>query len=150
MGRRAARIKVLQTLFAIDLGQMDPEQAVMDIAGDISPATEIDFIRQLVLGTRNAVRELDAIITEYAVGWRLERMAAVDRNVLRMALYEMLYCRKLPISIIINEAVELAKVFNGEKAGKFVNALLDGAYKNMKFDEHSGCINANSPGNEEA
>ncbi|NLW07960.1 MAG: transcription antitermination factor NusB [Clostridia bacterium] len=125
MSRRAARTKALQVLFAIDLGRMDPHQALIDIGTGDLPDQERDFMRQLVLGTVAALAELDAIISKYAVGWRLERLAAVDRNILRLALYEMLYCPDIPSNITINEAIELAKNFNNEEAGKFINGLLD-------------------------
>lgn len=133
LSRRAARTKALQALFAIDLGRMSAERAIEDVAGNDLPAQQAGFIRQLVLGTVAALQELDAIISKYAVGWRLERMAAVDRNILRLALYEMLYCPDIPSSITINEAIELAKTFNDEEAGRFVNALLDNARKDMEL-----------------
>lgn len=112
---------------------MSAERAIEDVAGNDLPAQQAGFIRQLVLGTVAALQELDAIISKYAVGWRLERMAAVDRNILRLALYEMLYCPDIPSSITINEAIELAKTFNDEEAGRFVNALLDNARKDMEL-----------------
>lgn len=78
---------------------------------------------------------IDAIIRKYAVGWRLERLAAVDRNILRMALYEMQYHRETPVRVVINEAIELAKNFNNEEAGRFVNGLLDNARKDLGLSE---------------
>ncbi|WP_406676335.1 transcription antitermination factor NusB [Moorella sp. ACPs] len=132
MSRRAARTKALQALFAIDLGRMVPERAVEEVLAEeqLSPQAAA-FARDLVMGTVTARQELDAIISKYAVGWRLERLAAVDRNILRMALYEMKYYPDTPVSVIINEAIELAKTFNNEEAGKFVNGLLDSARKEL-------------------
>jgi len=112
---------------------MNAERAVEDVAGNDLSAQQAGFIRQLVLGTVAAVRELDAIISKYAVGWRLERMAVVDRNILRLALYEMLYCPDIHSSITINEAIELAKTFNDEEAGRFVNGLLDNVRKDIEL-----------------
>jgi N utilization substance protein B len=137
LSRRAARTKALQALFAIDLGRMDPQQAVIEIATADLPAQEAGFVRQLVLGTTAVTSELDAIINKYAVGWRLERMAAVDRNILRLALYEMLYCPEIPSNITINEAIELAKIYSDEEAGKFINGLLDSARKDEEIKRHS-------------
>ncbi|CEP66074.1 NusB antitermination factor [Moorella glycerini] len=132
MSRRAARAKALQALFAVDLGRMAPERAVKEVLAEEQLSLQAaDFARQLVMGTVTARRELDAIISRYAVGWRLERLAAVDRNILRMALYEMKYCPDTPVSVIINEAIELAKTFNDEEAGRFVNGLLDTARKEL-------------------
>jgi len=132
LSRRAARTKALQALFAIDLGRMAPERAVEEVLAEeqLSPQAAA-FVRELVMGTVTARQELDAIISKYAVGWRLERLAAVDRNILRMALYEMKYYPDTPVSVIINEAIELAKTFNNEEAGKFVNGLLDSARKEL-------------------
>ncbi|QGP94075.1 Transcription antitermination protein NusB [Neomoorella glycerini] len=132
MSRRAARAKALQALFAVDLGRMAPERAVEEVLADEQLSLQAAaFARQLVMGTVTARQELDAIISRYAVGWRLERLAAVDRNILRMALYEMKYCPDTPVSVIINEAIELAKTFNDEEAGRFVNGLLDTARKEL-------------------
>ena len=134
MSRRAARTAALQALFAIDVGRMDPAKAIEDMVteGRLSPAAA-DFARQLVQGTVAAREELDALISKYAVGWRLERLAAVDRNILRMALWEMQSFPKNPDSVIINEAIELAKAFNDEEAGKFVNGLLDSARRGARL-----------------
>ncbi|KYH31658.1 transcription antitermination factor NusB [Neomoorella mulderi] len=132
MSRRAARAKALQALFAVDLGRMAPERAVEEVLAEEQLSLQAAaFARQLVMGTVTARQELDAIISRYAVGWRLERLAAVDRNILRMALYEMKYCPDTPVSVIINEAIELAKTFNDEEAGRFVNGLLDTARKEL-------------------
>ncbi|MBE3573123.1 MAG: transcription antitermination factor NusB [Moorella humiferrea] len=132
MQRREARTKALQALFAVDVGRMMPEQALEEVLaeGELAPGAE-DFARDLVFGTIKAREEVDAIINKYAIGWRLERLAAVDRNILRMALYEMKHHPETPVSVIINEAIELAKTFNDEEAGKFVNGLLDSARKEL-------------------
>lgn len=132
MQRRLARTKALQALFAVDVGRMMPEQALAEVLvpGELASGAE-DFVRELVFGTVKDRDEIDAIISKYAVGWRLERLAAVDRNILRMALYEMKHHPETPISVIINEAIELAKTFNDDEAGKFVNGLLDSARKEL-------------------
>lgn len=124
----------MQALFAIDLGRMDPQQAVTDIGVDDLPAHEAVFAQQLVLGTTAVTAELDAIINKYAVGWRLERLAAVDRNILRLALYEMLNCPDIPSSITINEAIEMAKIYSDEEAGKFINGLLDNVRRDREIE----------------
>ncbi|MDN5344267.1 MAG: transcription antitermination protein NusB [Clostridia bacterium] len=132
MSRRAARVKALQALFAIDLGNMPPVRAVDEVLGEgrLSPPA-LTFARQLVQGTVASLQEMDNLINKYATGWRLERLAAVDRNILRMALFEMKAFPETPASVVINEAIELAKTFNDEEAGKFVNGLLDSARKEL-------------------
>lgn len=144
MIRRSARARALQALFAIDVGHTSPALALEQVLGEseLPPRAEV-FTRELVEGTLARREELDAIISRYATGWRLERLAAVDRNILRMALYELQYHRETPVGVVINEAIELAKSFNNEEAGKFVNGLLDNARKDLGLGEeleygHSG------------
>ncbi len=76
-------------------------------------------------GVASHLEELDALIVRYSEHWRLERMAAVDRNLLRLAAYELLYQPKIPSKVVINEAVELAKRYGAEDSGAFVNGILD-------------------------
>ena len=83
------------------------------------------YLLQLVLGVDTHLEELDALIARYSEHWRLERMAAVDRNLLRLAAYELLYVPKIPPKVVINEAVELAKLYGTEVSGAFVNGILD-------------------------
>ena len=83
------------------------------------------YLLQLVLGVDTHLEELDALIARYSEHWRLERMAAVDRNLLRLAAYELLYEPKIPPKVVINEAVELAKLYGTEDSGAFVNGILD-------------------------
>jgi N utilization substance protein B len=84
-----------------------------------------DYLRQLVVGVGSHLQELDALIVRYSEHWRLERMVAVDRNLLRLAVYELLYQPDIPAKVVINEAVELAKRYGTEASGAFVNGLLD-------------------------
>lgn len=83
------------------------------------------YLLQLVEGVAAHLEELDALIVRYSEHWRLERMAAVDRNLLRLAAYELLYEPKIPPKVVINEAVELAKLYGTEVSGAFVNGILD-------------------------
>lgn len=129
-----ARTRALQALFAVDLGGMNPDSAVENLVDGEKRLTpgDISFLRSLVLGTASSLECIDVLIKENAVGWRLERMAVVDRNILRMALYEMLNYNDTPVNVIINEAVELAKKFGEEESGKFVNGVLDNASKTIR------------------
>jgi len=83
------------------------------------------YLTALVLGVASHQPELDALIVRYSEHWRLERMGAVDRNLLRLATYELVYELDIPPKVVINEAVELAKKFGTEASGAFVNGLLD-------------------------
>ena len=91
------------------------------------------FAQGLVKGTIDNREQVDALIREQADNWRLERMPPVDRNVLRLAVFEMLYETDTPKLVIVDEAIELAKKFGSEQSGRFVNGLLDGLLKQHTF-----------------
>ena len=84
------------------------------------------YARKLVEGTVGHGEEIDGVIRQHAENWRLERMPTIDRNILRVAVYEMLYEKNVPRVVIVDEAIELAKKFGAENSGRFVNGLLDG------------------------
>lgn len=87
----------------------------------------------LVQGTRERLEEIDGLIRAQAENWRLERMPPVDRNILRLAVYELLHEPDVPQLVVVDEAVELAKRFGSEQSGRFVNGLLDGLIKRHAF-----------------
>ncbi len=84
-----------------------------------------DFSEMLVRGTLKHVNEINEIVTKYARNWEMNRMAVVDRNILRFATYELVFCEDIPPNVTINEAVNIAKKFSQEDSGKFVNGVLD-------------------------
>lgn len=92
-----------------------------------------DYARTLVEGTLARASEIDALIRSQTENWRLERMPAVDRNILRLAVYEMLSEPDVPKLVVIDEAVELAKKFGSDQTSRFVNGLLDGLLKSQAF-----------------
>lgn len=92
-----------------------------------------DHAATLVGGTRERLEEIDSLIRAQAENWRLERMPPVDRNILRLAVYELLYESDVPQLVVVDEAVELAKRFGSEQSGRFVNGLLDGLIKRHAF-----------------
>jgi N utilization substance protein B len=91
------------------------------------------FAQELVQGTLDNREKIDEMIRSQADNWRLERMPAVDRNVLRLAIYEMLFETDTPKLVVVDEAIELAKKFGSEQSGRFVNGLLDGLLKQHTF-----------------
>ena len=123
--RRKARVVALQTLYEIDSVGHDPLR-VLDRLMDESglPASAREFARDLVDGVVENREELDRIITEYAPSWPISQIAEVDRNVLRLAIYELMFSREAPPKAAINEAVELARAFGSESSRKFVNGVL--------------------------
>lgn len=92
-----------------------------------------DYARTLVEGTLEHLQEIDELIRRQAEHWRLERMPAVDRNILRLAIYEFLYETDVPKLVILDEAIELAKEFGTEQSGRFVNGVLDGILKTQSL-----------------
>ncbi|HSF42565.1 MAG TPA: transcription antitermination factor NusB [Thermoanaerobaculia bacterium] len=91
------------------------------------------YAQDLVRGTVEHLEKIDDMIRAQADNWRLERMPAVDRNILRLAIYEMLHERETPKLVVMDEAIELAKKFGSEQSGRFVNGLLDGLLKQHTF-----------------
>jgi N utilization substance protein B len=88
---------------------------------DATPA----YLLELVSGVTSHLEELDVFIVRYSEHWRLERMTIVDRNLLRLAIYELLYQPRIPVKVVINEAVEMAKRYGSEASGGFINGILD-------------------------
>jgi N utilization substance protein B len=125
MSRRQARELALQILFQIDLGQAPPETAFQYTIQEKDLDQEsIEFIRRIVFGTLQNLKILDKAIASVSRDWDLGRMAAVDRNIMRMALFEIFYCEDIPGSVSLNEAIELAKIFGTDDSGRFVNGVL--------------------------
>ena len=125
----------MQVLYQIDITSDNP-QAVLDNywAGNKQPQEVRDFSVNIVKGTCQRKDEIDKLITKYAENWTISRMAVVDRNILRMAVYELLHCPDIPPKVCINEAIELAKEFGDSQSGKFVNGILDRIHKEAKKD----------------
>ena len=126
--RRRAREVALMLLFALDMGGHSPEDVLAGIGVYALSEENQAFVTSLVKGAWDAREDLDAQIGRYAREWALERLAAVDRAVLRLALYEM-RTTQTPTNIIMNEAIELVKKFSTEESGSFVNGILDSYYR---------------------
>ncbi len=124
--RRKARELALQILFQLDSGQENLKEAVETFWFLHRHPREIkDFANRLVKGAQGNLKAIDQKIAHYAEHWEIKRMPTVDRNILRLGAYEILYCPDIPVKVSLNEAVELAKKFSTEKSSQFVNALLD-------------------------
>ncbi len=123
--RHEARITALQALFEIDTATHATDEVLGRYLGNsqMPPATR-QFIESLVRGVMAERERLDAIIGKNAPTWPVPQLPAVDRTVLRMALWELLIERDVPVKAAINEAVELAKRFGGDNSGRFVNGVL--------------------------
>lgn len=130
--RRKGRELALQMLFQWEMGEHTPEHVVSTFLVPQSlDATLESFARGLFEGAVKEVEELDRSLRSRAEHWRPERMAAVDRNVIRLALYELLHYPQTPPAVVINEALEIARRFSGEGSVEFVNGVLDGIRKTL-------------------
>ncbi len=135
--RHLSRSVVLQTLFEWDLRALPAPaacEALVRNAGEFAPAAgDLPFMEELLKGTVERQHDLDLVITKAAPEWPLERIAPVDRNTLRLGLYELLFSdrSKVPAKVAINEAIELAKTFGSENSGRFVNGVLGAVYKEL-------------------
>ena len=126
MSRRAAREIAFKTIFQVEQGRNDSEPTLSILLSDSGLSWQSAlFARELVSGTLEKQQEIDQTIIPYLQNWRLERLAAVDRSVLRLAAFELLYRTDIPPAVAINEAIELCKAFSGEESAKFVNGVLD-------------------------
>jgi transcription antitermination protein NusB len=123
--RRQARVRALQALYEIDSAGHDVSQ-VLGWQMEDKPLEEESevFMRELVDGVLSNKGEIDGIIEVYAPAWPVVQMALIDRNILRLAIFEILFNNKVPVKVAINEAVELAKVFGGDNTPKFINGVL--------------------------
>lgn len=124
--RRAGRAEALQALYAVDIGQRDPGEAIQEVVPENCATGHRLFVRELVLGTLGFASQADEIISPVLQAWTLERLPAIDRLILRMATYELREgTAGTPPAVAINEAVELAKTFSTEDSGRFVNGVLN-------------------------
>ncbi len=136
--RHEARLWAVQFLFQRDFNHDDLDQSLSDFWRDRKCGAKArSFAEQLIRGVEEHRAELDRRIQEYAENWDLKRMGAVDRNAMRVALYEMLYCPDIPPVVSINEAVEIAKELSSRDSGKFVNGILDRALRDVNRPQRS-------------
>jgi len=137
---RRAREAALQMLYQWEIGRASAPEAIATYWPAHDPDETLDeplrqFANGLVRGTIARVTQIDAILTTHAQNWRVERMAAIDRLVLRLAVYELLAEPDTPAKVVINEAIELVRSYTGDEAVGFVNGILDAARKELRPGE---------------
>jgi N utilization substance protein B len=124
MKRRRAREYALQILYECEFSGTEPDYGRF-FEGRTEENEVVEFARGIVSGTLEHLAEIDSIIRETAEHWVLERMAAVDRNILRAAAYELIYDKDVPPAVAINEALEIAKKYSTAESASFINGILD-------------------------
>jgi len=123
--RHKARMLALQALYEIDSVARQPDTAIDRLLSEADLSGEIkEFSRALVSGTMKNKEKIDRNIKKYAPAYPVEQLAIIDRNILRLAIFEILFDNKVPVKVAVNEAVELAKTFGSEKSAKFINGVL--------------------------
>ena len=123
--RRKARVRVLQALYEIDTVTRDATEVVeRRLSEDNFSEENRAFTHELVNGVMKNKEEIDRNIRKFAPQWPLEQLSTIDRNILRLAIFEILFDNKVPVKVAVSEAVELAKSYGSDSSGKFVNGVL--------------------------
>ncbi|HNY10486.1 MAG TPA: transcription antitermination factor NusB [Candidatus Wallbacteria bacterium] len=128
MGRRRdARVLALTFMYQYDLGVYDKIEDIIHytLFMDEYEVDVVNYASELAIGVVKKIEDVDAVISQSADNWSINRMATIDRNILRISIFEMMFEEDVPKNVTINEAVEMAKTFSTEKSGEFVNGILD-------------------------
>ena len=124
--RRQARELAMQALFYMDMQNKVSLPMLENFCSNFPPSKKAQpFFLKLVNGVLAERCEIDALIEKFSKNWKISRMACVDRNVMRIAVYELLYCDDIPAKVSINEAVDVGKKFGTEESGAFINGIMD-------------------------
>ena len=125
--RTKARERAVQALYQIDVAATDLDEALSRFWKSFEPVERevMDLAEALVRGVAEHRRQIVDAIEEFSTNWRLDRMARVDRNILRLAVHELVHRPEVPVKVVINEAIELGKKYGSESSGAFINGVLD-------------------------
>ena len=141
--RRRARELAMQALFYMDITENCSVELVERFCQNFSPSPKaMPFFLELVNGVLAAKPEIDALIERFSENWKIHRMSLVDRNIMRIAVYELLYCTDIPPKVSINEAVDVGKKYGSEESGAFINGIIDNI--RMAMDRGEICAEAES------
>lgn len=125
MSRRLARQVAFQTLFQIDLAKGEVENVLEQRLGDVSLSLENqEYVKRAVRGVVEQISALDTQIGAVSLDWEVHRLGFIERNILRLAIYEIVFIDEIPTGVSVNEAVELAKEFGDDESPRFINGLL--------------------------
>jgi N utilization substance protein B len=128
--RRKSREAALQALFFIEMNPFNSNELSLDVFSENFPVKEGSqpYFSRLVHGVEEQKEAIDNLIKDNAENWRIERMSGVDRNILRIAVFELVYCSDIPPRVAINEAIDLGKQYGTEESGAFINGILDSIF----------------------
>ncbi len=120
----------MQALFCMDTLKNESDELLEGLSGMLELAPDINrFYMTLIKGVIDNKSQLDQLIEQFSSNWKISRMGCVDRNILRIAAFEILYCHDIPPIVSINEAVDIGKLYGTEESGSFINGILDGIYQ---------------------
>ena len=124
--RRKARERALQALFFVDMCGYDASEALENFCAHFNPpALILPFFLKLTNGVVGSKADIDNLVRQFSQHWKIHRMSCVDRNIIRIAVFEMLCCEDIPAKVSINEAIEIGKKYGTEESGSFINGILD-------------------------
>ena len=139
--RHLLRTVVMQTLYEWDFYKKDSKRIDDFIKQNMQEFVKsqdgVEFVKEKIEGVIKEIENIDKVIEQAAPDWPLDQIAMVDRNVLRLGVYELLFAEDIPPKVAINEAIELGKSFGGKSSGKFINGVLGGIYKNMPQEKQN-------------
>lgn len=137
--RHLSRTIAMQTLFAWDFNDrqdLDIDDLIKENFSQFAPNfDDHGFVQDLVKGVLNHLEDINAYIIKYATEWPLDQITIIDRNIMRIGIYELVFDKNIPAKVAINEAIEIAKTFGGDSSGKFVNGVLGAIMKEMPDKE---------------
>ena len=132
--RRRSRELAMQALFYMDMRQKKPEEMISFFEKYFLSSKKVPFFfMNIVKGVDLHKEEIDSIIEQFSSNWKISRMSCVDRNIIRIAVYELLFCDDIPAKVSINEAIDIGKKFGDKDSGSFINAVLDSI--RIKFEK---------------
>ena len=135
--RHKSRILAMQFLFSLDINQVWDEFEVKKVnfceKFELTPESIPHFF-DVINGVKKHKEQLEVLIKESSKNWSIGRISGVDRNIMKIAIYEMLYCADVPPKVAINEAIDIGKRFGTEDSGAFINGILDNIHKNLEID----------------
>lgn len=133
--RRRGREAAFQLIYQLDLSGMPYQEVVDEFWSQMgTPHQAREFTISLVTGTMSNVEKIDNLLSSHSHHWKLHRMNSVDKNILRLGVYELLFCPDTPTNVIINEAIEIGKKYGTADSGSFINGILDKISKEVRKD----------------
>ncbi|OIO17826.1 transcription antitermination factor NusB [Candidatus Kuenenbacteria bacterium CG08_land_8_20_14_0_20_37_23] len=136
--RHLSRTIAMQTLFEWDFNNRSQKLQEVNERNlrDFAPGLEdFAFVENLVRGVTKNMAAIDENIVKYAPDWPIDKITVIDRNILRLGIYELLFLREVPPKVVINESIEIAKAYGGESSGKFINGVLGAIFRDIETEE---------------